>query len=371
MDTAYLFWIILYAIICIGAVFLVVKLMTKKPPAPMRKTPAQYVSVSSKEELDDSFLKAYELDWKPDKDLSRNVPDSIMKVVDGIEAISPMVTELSSRLNDPDIDPKEISKVIITDQGLTSYILKRVNSPFYRLAQKVDNIFSAIVILGYNEIYRIVVEERASRIGIKPSQEEWAHANLTSTIAAYLATVSRLGAPGGTMVTLGMLHDIAKVIMRKSLPQPETPFSLDPRERLRQEIEFYGIDHASLGGYLARQWRMPEKLSSIIEKHHWPMFWPVREVGQLAPDILKELSILCISDIAAKNFLGDISGIYIGDDYYRYIKKQAKMESILTMEITRDLNRIKRMAGLGTDEESAEAAAGESPENTTTKIIQS
>ncbi len=350
MDTTYTFWILVSAIICLGALVLVVKLMAKKATPPMRKTPAHYVSVSSEEKLDDSFLKAYELDWKPERGLSRQVPEEIMRVVDGIEAISPMVTELSSRLNDPDIDPKEISKVIITDQGLTSYILKRVNSPFYRLAQKVDNIFSAIVILGYNEIYRIVVEERTSRIGIKPTREEWAHANLTSTIASYLSSVSRLGAPGGTMVTLGMLHDIAKTIMRKSLPQPEMPFSPDPRERLRQEVALYGIDHASLGGYLARLWKMPEKLSSVIEKHHWPMFWPVRELGQTAPDTLKELSILSVSDIAAKNFLGEISGIYIGDDYYRFIRKQARMESILTTEITRDLNRIKRMAGLDREE---------------------
>ncbi len=357
MDTAYTFWILVFAIICLGALVLVVKLMAEKSTPPMRKTPAHYVSVSSEEKLDDSFLKAYELDWKPERDLSRQVPEEIMRVVDGIEAISPMVTELSSRLNDPDIDPKEISKVIITDQGLTSYILKRVNSPFYRLAQKVDNIFSAIVILGYNEIYRIVVEERTSRIGIRPNREEWAHANLTSTIAAYLSSVSRLGAPGGTMVTLGMLHDIAKTIMRKSLPQPEMPFSPDPRERLRQEVEFYGIDHASLGGYLARLWKMPEKLSSVIEKHHWPMFWPVRELGQTAPDILKELSILSVSDIAAKNFLGEISGIYIGDDYYRFIRKQARMESILTTEITRELGRIKRMAGLDREEAAEDSPA--------------
>lgn len=333
--------------------------MARKAPRPMRKTPAQYVSVSSAEKLDDSFLKAYELDWKPEKDLSEKVPDGIRKVLDGIEAISPVVTEFSSKLNDPDIDPKEISKMIITDQGLTSYILKRVNSPFYRLAQKVDNIFSAIVILGYNEIYRIVVEERTSRIGIKPTREEWAHANLTSTIAAYLASTSRIGAPGGTMVTLGMLHDIAKIIMRKSLPQPEVPFSADPRERLRQEIDFYGIDHASLGGYLARLWKMPEKLSSAIEKHHWPMFWPVREVSHAVPDAVKEITILSISDIAAKNFLDEISGLYIGDDYYRYIKKQPKMESILTMEITRDLNRIKRIAGIGTPESPEDSSEAE------------
>jgi HD-like signal output (HDOD) protein len=370
MGNTYTISIIIFAIICLGVIFLVAKLMAKKAAPPMRKMPAQYMSVSSVEELDDSFLKSYELDWKPDRDLSRNVPEEIMKVVDGIEAISPMVTELSTKLNNPDIDPKEISKIIITDQGLTSFILKRVNSPFYRLAQKVDNIFSAIVILGYNEIYRIVVEERSSRIGIKPTREEWAHANLTSTIAAYLSSVTRLGTPGGTMVTLGMLHDIAKTVMRKSLPQPEVPFSLDPRERLRQEIEFYGIDHASLGGYLARLWKMPEKLTSVIEKHHWPMFWPVRDIGHTAPDILKELAILTVSDIAAKNFLGEVSGIYIGNDYYRYIKKQPKMESILTMEITRDLKRIKRMAGLSNDESPEdEAASGPTADTSSTTQI--
>ncbi len=104
--------------------------------------------------------------------------------------------QISRNVNDPDINPKDIAKLIVTDQGLTSFILKRVNSPYYRLAQKVDNIFSAIVILGYNEIYRIVMEERTSRIGIKPSKEEWVHANLTSTVAAYIASTSRKGCRG-------------------------------------------------------------------------------------------------------------------------------------------------------------------------------
>lgn len=339
----YLFWIIFYAAIFIVAVVTAIKFLAKKASPPLKKSPAHYVSISKDDNLEDSFLSIYDLPWKPDREPPKEIPEHIAKVINNIEAISPLVTDLSSKLNDPDINPKEISKLIITDQGLTSFILKRVNSPYYGLYQKVDNIFNAIVILGYNEIYRIVMEERTSRIGIKPSREEWIHANLTSTIAAYLASAVRIGVPGGTMVTLGMLHDIAKTVMSKSLPQPQGGFSLDPRERLKQETEFYGIDHATLGGVLARQWRMPEKLSKAIEQHHWPMFWPLREIGQVSPDNLKELAILSISDIAAKNFLQEISGIYIGDDYYRYIKKPAKVESILMPEISRDLNRIKHL----------------------------
>ena len=149
------------------------------------------------------------------------------------------------------------------------------------------------------------------------------------------------------MVTLGMLHDIAKTIMDRSLAQPEGGFSIDPRERLKQETELYGIDHAALGGILARRWQMPERLSKAIEQHHWPMFWPVREIGQVSGDTVKELAIMSISDIAAKNYLQpDTFGIYIGDDYYRFIKKQPRIESIITPEITRDLNRIKLLGGI-------------------------
>jgi hypothetical protein len=131
--------------------------------------------------------------------------------------------------------------------------------------------------------------------------------------------------------------------MTQSLPQPENGFSIDPRQRVRQEIELYGIDHATLGGIIAKRWSMPVRLISCIEKHHWPMFWPLREIGQVCPDIMKELTILSISDVAARNFTQEITGPYIGDDYYRFIKKQPKIETILIPEITKDLKRIRRV----------------------------
>ena len=342
MEGTTILSIIIYSLICVAILVLIVKIVTKKATPPLKKAPARYVNISSDEEVD-TFTEVYDLDWKPPKERPEELPDKIEEIISNIESISPLMTELSSKLDDPDINPKDISKLIITDQGLTSFILKRVNSPFYGLVQKVDNIFNAIVILGYNEIYRIIMEERVSKIGLKPSKEEWIHSNLTSTIAAYLASTSRIGVRGGTMVTLGMLHDIAKIIMARSLPQPERGFSLDPRQRLREEYELYGIDHAALGGVLARRWRMPEKLSTVIERHHWPMFWPLREIAQESIDVIKELAILSISDVAARKFMQEIEGPYIGNDYYRYINKPPRIESILMPEITRDLRRIRHL----------------------------
>jgi HD-like signal output (HDOD) protein len=342
MEGSNIVLLIIYAVVCIALFVLIVKIVMEKSNPPIKKTPARYINLSSDDEVD-SFMDVYDLGWKPSKERPEELPEDIEKILGNIESISPLITELSSRLNDPDINPKDISKLIITDQGLTSFILKRVNSPFYGLVQKVDNIFNAIVILGYNEIYRIIMEERTSKIGLKPSRKEWIHSNLTSSIAAYLASTSRIGVPGGTMVTLGMLHDIAKIIMEQSLPLPEQGFPQDPRERLREEFELYGIDHATLGGILARRWRMPEKLSTAIERHHWPMFWPLRDIALDSSDTIKEISLLSISDIAARNFMQEIQGPYIGNDYYRYINKPPRVESILMPEITRDLSRIKRI----------------------------
>ena len=88
---------------------------------------------------------------------------------------------------------------------------------------------------------------------------------------------------------------------------------------------------------------MPEKLSTVIERHHWPMFWPLREIAQESIDVIKELAILSISDIAARKFMQEIEGPYIGNDYYRYINKPPRIESILMPEITRDLRRIRHL----------------------------
>ena len=342
MEISVFIWVIILLAVGIGVFIAIKNLQTNKEKPVLRKAPARYVTVTSEDDVQ-SFLDVYNLEWKPSQDKELEVPPQVEKVLDKLENISPLITDLSVKLSDPDINPKEVSKLIITDQGLTSFILKRVNSPYYGLAQKVENIFNAIVYLGYNEIYRIVTEERTRKIGIQPDKAEWVHANLTSNIAAYLASIARIGVPNGTMVTLGMLHDIAKTIMLQSLPQPENGFSIDPRQRIRQEIELYGIDHATLGGILAKRWSMPARLISCIAKHHWPMFWPLREIGQACPDIIKELTILSISDIAARNFTQEITGPYIGDDYYRFIKKQPRIESILVPEIAKDLKKIRRV----------------------------
>jgi len=352
---------VVFTVICLCALALIMLLayrhsgksharQTLKVEAPNEPAPKtrMYVPPLSEESLD--YLKVYELPWKPSRERIPELSPELCKVLSETEEISPLVTELTSQMNDPDgITPQGMGKLIATDQGLTSYILRTVNSPFYGLVQKCDNIFTAIVILGYNEIHRIVMEERVKKTGIRPSKEQWLHANLTAHIAAYLVNTSRVKVPLGTLITLGMLHDIAKDVLYQKMPLKEdaTP-PADPRARLQWEVEHYGIDHASFGAALARNWRIPERMCLCIEQHHWPMFWPYREVGKFSPDIINEITFLSLADVAAKNFTQEIQGTYVGDDYYSSVRKIPKMERILTQELVPELKRIMK---IGVDKE--------------------
>ena len=47
-----------------------------------------------------------------------------------------------------------------------------------------------------------------------------------------------------------------------------TPCGRTPDQRIRQERDELGIDHALVGGVLARRWNVPQRIAVAIERHH-------------------------------------------------------------------------------------------------------
>ena len=68
-----------------------------------------------------------------------------------------------------------------------------------------------------------------------------------------------------------LLHDVGKLVLKHAYPgypgqvhgQARTPEKRIHRERLE-----LGVDHALVGGVLARRWGLPGRLASAIERHH-------------------------------------------------------------------------------------------------------
>ncbi len=73
------------------------------------------------------------------------------------------------------------------------------------------------------------------------------------------------------LVVAAMLHDIGRLVISKLHPGKRPHFdasSRTPEQRIREEREQLGIDHALVGGVLARRWNVPQRIAVAIERHH-------------------------------------------------------------------------------------------------------
>lgn len=75
------------------------------------------------------------------------------------------------------------------------------------------------------------------------------------------------------LVVAALLHDIGSLVISKLHPGRRASFdsnALAPERRIREEREQLGIDHALVGGVLARRWNLPQRIAVAIERHHSP-----------------------------------------------------------------------------------------------------
>jgi len=73
------------------------------------------------------------------------------------------------------------------------------------------------------------------------------------------------------LLVSALLHDIGKLVLMHAYPgypgQIHGP-ARTPEERVHRERRELGVDHALVGGVLARRWGLPSRLAAVIERHH-------------------------------------------------------------------------------------------------------
>jgi putative nucleotidyltransferase with HDIG domain len=73
------------------------------------------------------------------------------------------------------------------------------------------------------------------------------------------------------LAVAALLHDVGRLVISNLHPGDKGHFdavSKTPEQRLREERERLGIDHALVGGVLARRWNVPQRIAVAIERHH-------------------------------------------------------------------------------------------------------
>jgi putative nucleotidyltransferase with HDIG domain len=73
------------------------------------------------------------------------------------------------------------------------------------------------------------------------------------------------------LAVASLLHDVGRLVISNLHPGDRGHLDAlikTPEQRLREERDRLGIDHALVGGVLARRWNLPQRIAVAIERHH-------------------------------------------------------------------------------------------------------
>jgi putative nucleotidyltransferase with HDIG domain len=193
----------------------------------------------------------------------------------------------------------DVVAAIEADVALAVTVLRLANQVEQRNRGQVESAVKAIEVLSPRSVQAIA--SRARTFDFFDRTTVWQgvperfrlHAVATQRAADRIAREVGYEQRDRLMVT-ALLHDIGKLVLVHAYPGYPRQIHGDartPEERIQRERRELGVDHALVGGVLARRWGLPKTIASVIERHH-------------ADDADGEAAIVRLSDMLAHYVLG-------------------------------------------------------------------
>jgi HD-like signal output (HDOD) protein len=193
-------------------------------------------------------------------------------------------TDLAVKLLDDNTSVQEVVEGIKVDPSLVGIVLRTVNSAQYGFGKKIESFYHACMILGFNNIYNLLMREAAQ--STMPTTRETTrihkHSALISLLCFEIATMAK-EQQAQASATIGLLHDFGKgvqVVMKGQHPD---------------KADFINsLDSTKLGASLLRVWGLPERICRTVEfQQHAEFMSP----DLLAPEYRREAAALHIAHV--------------------------------------------------------------------------
>ncbi len=211
--------------------------------------------------------------------MSGVVVEKILAAAAKLPPFPKVAQKIQILLSDPYVSAAQLAEVAQLDPALTANVLKAVNSAYYSLPRKVDNVNQALAYLGNQQFQEVVWMSAAVRFLFKEQPgyglsrgDLWQHSLGVAIMTRILSEMAGVK-PAGVLYTSALLHDIGKVVL-SSFVQDQVKQVLrlvdEGQSFLEAEREILGLDHAHLGGLVARNWEFSQEMIDLITYHHEP-----------------------------------------------------------------------------------------------------
>ena len=222
----------------------------------------------------------------------------------------------------PDVQFRHIAEAIQHDPGLSTKILKTVNSPFYGQAREISTVSRALQVLGLNSVKTLALG--FSLVGnLKKSQARdfdhvayWRRSLYTATAARTLSRWAGIVQQEEAFIG-GLLQDMGMVALSQFLPGEYSEIlekaAGNHAALRRHEMDTLGLDHAEVGAALAETWGLLPVLIEPIRYHEEP--------DKAHPELLTLVRSVALGNRIADIFMNEEGEGGALDTYYRQVKE--------------------------------------------------
>jgi len=211
--------------------------------------------------------------------LAGNEVKHVIARVDSLPSLPSLYKEIMSKLAEEDVSVKDVAAIIQKDVGMTTQILKLINSSFFGFFKEISGPVQAVTLLGIDTIKTLVLsieifsELQVDEVSNFSFESLWSHSVLT---AACAKTIAKKITDDTSFIDdafmAGFLHDIGVLILASKLPQQynEVLNKEDSGElsSWTAEQEILGTSHAEIGAYLLGLWGFAENIIEAVLYHH-------------------------------------------------------------------------------------------------------
>ena len=205
--------------------------------------------------------------------------DVIDHVAEGfsIPSMPKILIEVQRICADENGEISDLATLIATDIGLSSAILKTINSPLYGMNRAISDISQAVMLLGMGSVSTLI-----AGILIKQSfqgeaairfERLWDNASIVAETMVYIGQNIDDKIPPENLYTAGLFHDcgIAAMSMRFSSTYLETLLLANEdhsKTQVEHEEAMHNSNHAVVGYFISAGWKLPKDICQVILNHH-------------------------------------------------------------------------------------------------------
>jgi HD-like signal output (HDOD) protein len=202
----------------------------------------------------------------------------ILKKVKELQPIPPMAHKVLALATDADCSIADLIALVQHDPAITANLLRICNSASMGLAVKIDSVQQAVAMLGMQQVFELVLSQNITthltkaQEGYQMAKGDLWKQSVAAAMVARLLAERRDIYPLPVIYTAALLKDIGKVVLHEyvspCLEKIQEMVTFKGLSFIEAEQACIGMNHATLGGIVAREWNFSPHMVYMIENHH-------------------------------------------------------------------------------------------------------